>query len=194
MIPTPRFPPLGPLRRCVPQVPRYYQDAVTPWCPSRSASFPSRSRYHGSARPSVRSRRRRARFLRRTWSLFTRLLRPGIMHVETPGPPKFPWSLLCPFAHVHATPAGRVSQTTHKTPVLPPRVQLRRLRRPYFRGSVAWLPNSLSTLRSAGYPVTTQDSLPAAGQALPDGTRTRKGSDERFPSQLLIDFPPSRAS
>lgn len=98
MIPTPRFPPLGPLRRCVPQVPRYYQDAVTPWCPSRSASFPSRSRYHGSTRPSVRSRRRRARFLRRTWSLFTRLLRPGIVLVEAPGPPKFPWSLLCPFA------------------------------------------------------------------------------------------------
>jgi hypothetical protein len=37
-----------------------------------------------------------------------------------------------------------------------------------------WLSDWLSTLRSAGYPVTTQDSLPAAGQALPDGLSTRK--------------------
>jgi len=43
-------------------------------------------------------------------------------------------------------------------------------------------------------PDPTQDSLPAAGQALPDGTSTRKGSAERFPSQLLIDFLLSRAS
>ena len=132
--------------------------------------------------------------MRRAWSLLTRLLRPGIMLVETSGPPKFPWSLLCPFAHVHATPAGRAFLTIRETPVLPPLIQLRGLRRQYYRGSVAWLPNSLSTLRGAGYPYPTQDSLPAAGQALPDGTFTRKGSAERFPSQLLIDFPLSRAS
>jgi len=52
----------------------------------------------------------------------------------------------------------------------------------------------VAKVRGAGCPDTTQDSLPAAGQALPDGTLTRKGSDERFPSQLLIDFPLSRAS
>src|SRR3954463_15564455 len=40
---------------------------------------------------------------------------------------------------------------------------------------------SLSTLRSAGYPNTTQDSLPAAGQALPDGAGYPRGSNERFP-------------
>jgi len=39
----------------------------------------------------------------------------------------------------------------------------------YFRGSIARLSDSLSTLRSAGYPDTTQDSLPAAGHALPGG-------------------------
>ena len=38
-----------------------------------------------------------------------------------------------------------------------------------FRGSMARLGHSLSTLRSAGHPDTTQDSLPAAGQALPGG-------------------------
>jgi len=143
-------------------------------------------RYHGSPRPVFRSRRRRVRSLRRARSLLTRPLRPGIVRAETSGSPKFPGSLLCPFAHAHATPAGRAFPTTCKTPVLPPLIQRRRLRRQYFRGSVAWLPNSLSTPRGAGYPYPTQDSLPAAGQALPDGTSTRKGSAERFPSQLLI--------
>ena len=115
-------------------------------------------------------------------------------HVETSGPPKFPWSLICPFAHAHATPAGRVFLTIHETPVLPSLLELRRLRRHCYRGSVTWLPNSLSTPRGAGYPYPTQDSLPVAGQAFPDGTFTRKGSAERFPSQLLIDIPLSRAS
>ena len=151
-------------------------------------------RYHGSTRPRFRSRRRRVRSMRRAWSLLTRRLRPGIMHVETSGPPKFPWSLICPFAHAHATPAGRVFLTIHETPVLPPLLEPRRLRRHCYRGSVTWLPNSLSTPRGAGYPYPTQDSLPAAGQALPDGTFTRKGSAERFQSQLLIDIPLSRAS
>ena len=41
MIPTPRFPPPGPLRNRVPRVLRYYQDAVTPRRPSRFTSFPS---------------------------------------------------------------------------------------------------------------------------------------------------------
>ena len=43
-----------------------------------------------------------------------------------------------------------------------------------FRRSIAWLSDSLSTLRRAGYPTTTQDSLPVAGQALLDGVLTRK--------------------
>ena len=44
----------------------------------------------------------------------------------------------------------------------------RKLQREFlFRGSIEWLLESLSTLRSAGYPHTTQYSLPAAGQALP---------------------------
>ncbi len=37
------------------------------------------------------------------------------------------------------------------------------------RGSIARPAHWLSTLRSPGRPGTTQDSLPAAGQALPDG-------------------------
>ena len=49
-----------------------------------------------------------------------------------------------------------------------------RLPRQVFRSSIAWLSEWLSTLRSAGYPNPTQDSLPVAGQALLDGIRTRK--------------------
>ena len=43
-----------------------------------------------------------------------------------------------------------------------------------FRGSITQLQHWLSTLRSAGRPATTQDSLPVAGQALPDGLHTRR--------------------
>jgi hypothetical protein len=151
-------------------------------------------RYHGSTRPAFRSRCRHVRSLHRAWSLVTRLLQPGILPMETSGPPKFPGSLLCPFAHVHATPAGRTLLTPSETSMLPPLIQRRRLQRSYYRGSVAWLPNSLSTPRSAGHPGTTQDSLPAAGQALPDGTSTRKGSAVRFPLSVSHNFPLSRAS
>jgi len=56
----------------------------------------------------------------------------------------------------------------------------RKLQREFlFRGSITWLLDSLSTLRNAGYPNTTQDSLPAAGQALP-GEIDSPGSGERF--------------
>ncbi len=49
-----------------------------------------------------------------------------------------------------------------------------------FRGSIARRLIWLSTLRRGGYPPTTQDSLPAAGPALPDGIGYPQGSDERF--------------
>ena len=42
-----------------------------------------------------------------------------------------------------------------------------------FRRSIAWLSDSLSTLRRGRYLPTTQDSLPVAGQALLDGLSTR---------------------
>ncbi len=46
------------------------------------------------------------------------------------------------------------------------------------------LQHSLSTLRSKGYPNTTQDSLPAAGQALPDGL-----IPARFQRKVSVLFP-----
>ena len=58
-----------------------------------------------------------------------------------------------------------------------------------FRRSIAWLSDSLSTLRSAGYPDPTQDSLPVAGQALLDGVHTRKVSVKGFKVVDYISFP-----
>ena len=45
--------------------------------------------------------------------------------------------------------------------------------------SMAFL-NSLSTLRGVGYPTPAQDSLPAAGQALPGGLSTRRVPTKGF--------------
>jgi hypothetical protein len=60
-----------------------------------------------------------------------------------------------------------------------------------FRGSIARPVHSLSTLRSAGYPGTTQDSLPAAGQLCRTGLITRKVPAKGFrdPFPLSQAFP-----
>ena len=51
----------------------------------------------------------------------------------------------------------------------PPLCPRRRLPHSYFRGPITRLRHWPSTLRSASYPYTTQDLLPAVGQTLPDG-------------------------
>ena len=56
-----------------------------------------------------------------------------------------------------------------------------------FRGSIARLLISLSTLRRGSHPPTTQDSLPVAGPAFPDGIGYPQGSDERF---RALRYPP----
>ena len=58
-----------------------------------------------------------------------------------------------------------------------------------FRSSIAWLSDWLSTLRRTGYPRTTQDSLPAAGQALPDGLSTRRTPTKGFRFAFYISSP-----
>ena len=62
-----------------------------------------------------------------------------------------------------------------------------------FRRSIAWLSDSLCTLRNADYSNTTQHSLPVAGQALLDGDSHPQGSDERFQSCKLHLIPLSQA-
>ena len=56
------------------------------------------------------------------------------------------------------------------------------------RSSIAWLTDSLFTLRSADYSNTTQNSLPVAGQALPDGVSTRKVPLKGFKVADYISF------
>jgi hypothetical protein len=58
-----------------------------------------------------------------------------------------------------------------------------------FRRSIAWLSDSLSTLRGVSYLSTTQDSLPVAGQALLDGISTRKVPMKGFKVVIYISSP-----
>ena len=102
-----------------------------------------------------------------------------ILHVETTGPPRFPGN---PNIHLLMFfDPGRTTTTNHNAAVarLPLKRKRKLQREILFRGSIAWLLDSLCTLRSDGYPNTTQHSLPAAGQALP-GEIVSLGSSERF--------------
>jgi len=76
--------------------------------------------------------------------------------------------------HVPSTPAGLRPPDHCGVAAWPLVSEQQRLPRKVFRRSIAWLSDWLSTLRSAGHPRPTQDSLPAAGQALPDGLSTRR--------------------
>jgi hypothetical protein len=55
-----------------------------------------------------------------------------------------------------------------------------------YRGSIARRLIWLSTLRRGSYPPTTQDSLPAAGPALPDGIGYPQGSLRKVSSLVAI--------
>ena len=67
------------------------------------------------------------------------------------------------------TPAGLLAPDHYGVAAWPLVCEQQRLPRKVFRRSIAWLLDSLSTLRRAGHPNTTQDSLPAVGQTLLDG-------------------------
>jgi hypothetical protein len=89
------------------------------------------------------------------------------------------------------TPAGLRAPDHYSAAAWPLVCEQQRLPRWVFRRSIAWLSDSLSTLRRVGYPTTTQDSLPAAGQALPDGLSTRRIPTKgfRFASYISSSFP-----
>jgi len=125
--------------------------------------------------------------------------RPGVGNPVSPagnsprseqGSPKFLGNHDCPFAH---GPIRRRQDCLHQTITV-------QQRGPWsskgkgshdwvFRRSIAWLSASLSTLRSADYSNTTQDSLPVAGQALLDGLLTRKVPMKDFKVVVYISFP-----
>src|SRR4029453_1993579 len=63
------------------------------------------------------------------------------------------------------------------------------------RGSLTQPARSLCTLRSVGYPITTQHSVPAGGQPLPGGIGDPPGRSEGFRVLLSAHlFPPPQAS
>jgi hypothetical protein len=148
----------------------YYQDAMTSCRPSRRASFPSLGgtsvalAYFAPRRPSAPSR-------------------PGVGH------PVSPAGIVRGNDRISQVPGeSRLSVCTcsyrrrqdclHQTIT----VQQRGPWTPRCKGShvcvfrrpIAWLSDSLSTPRRVRYLTTTQDSLPVAGQALPDGLSTHK--------------------
>ena len=90
-----------------------------------------------------------------------------------------------------ATPAGRNASGLYNASTRPPYAPRRRLLASIvFRGSITRPGHSLSTLRRVGRPITTQDSLPATGQVLPDGSAHPKGSIERFQKMSPTSYPP----
>jgi hypothetical protein len=120
--------------------------------------------------------------------LVTRYLQPGTRSVETTGSPTFLGNPNCALALL--SDPGRTNASGHinasaRPPICPPR----RLPHSYFRGSITRLRHWLSTLRRPGRPDTTQDSLPAVGQTLPDGLGYPQGSIERFHDVSYIDPP-----
>ena len=87
------------------------------------------------------------------------------------------------------TPAELLMSDHCDTAARPLVCKQQRLPRKVFRSSIAWHSDWLSTLRSADYSHTTQDSLPVAGQALPDGVLTRKVPLKGFKVADYISFP-----
>src|SRR5262245_2511795 len=171
------------------QLPRYYQGAMTSCRPSRRTSLPS---FGGTSAPTRPLRSPADECTAEAWSWS-----PGVsgraLVAETAGSRKFLGHPDCPFAHVQSTPAGLRSPDHGGGAAWPLGSQKQRLPRKVFRRSIAWPSDWLSTLRRAGYPHPTQDSLPAAGQALPDGLSTRRVPLKGFRALLHL-IPLSQAS
>ena len=94
-----------------------------------------------------------------------------ISHV--PGEPRL---CLCPALRPRRIGIVRPLRRADAAPIL----TTRKATAMNFRGSITRLWHWLSTLCRMGHPTATQDSLPAAGPALPDGLGYPQGSDERF--------------
>ena len=167
------------------QLQRYYQDAMTSCCPSRRTSFPSLGdtsvslvafapwRTSEPPRPGVGNPVSPAGMLPRkqqdlpsSW---------GTSVIRLPCSKPTPAGLLAPDHKVQQRgPWSSKGRGSHDW---------------VFRRSIAWLSDSLSTLRRVRYLTTTQDSLPVAGQALLDGVLTRKVPMKGFKVVDYISFP-----
>ncbi len=120
--------------------------------------------------------------------LITRCLHPDVAE-EATGAPKFLGNLISVCTCSKPTPAGLLAPDHIVQQRGPWSSKGKGSHDWVFRRSIAWLSDSLSTLRSAGYPTTTQDSLPVAGQALLDGLLTRKVPLKGFKVVIYISFP-----
>jgi hypothetical protein len=114
------------------------------------------------------------------------LPRPGVGNPVSPagnslsseqGSPKFLGNHNCPFVMFQSDAGRTVYTRPYGATAWPLVIEGQRLPRKVFRRSIALLSDSLSTRRSAGYPNTTQDSLPVAGQALLDRLASSIASD-----------------
>jgi hypothetical protein len=164
--------PLGAVR----QLHQYCQDAMTSCRSSRRASLPSLG---GTSVALVRFAPWRTSAPPRP-GVGNPVSPTGKIAEETTGSPKFLGNPDCPFAHVQSTPVGLLTPDHCGAAAWPLVCEKQRLPRKVFRRSIAWLSDWLSTLRGVGHPNPTQDSLPAAGQALPDGLYTRKVPTKGF--------------
>ena len=168
---------------------RYYQDAMTSSRPSRRTSLPSFGGTSAALALSLPSGQVRRCGL----ELVTRELQPGCCRggeriSQVPG--ESPLSVC-----TCSNDAGRTVDTRPLRCTARPLLRVRQgLPQLVFRRSIAWLSDWLSTLRSADYSNPTQDSLPAAGQALPDGLPTRKIPLKGFKVVSLHLFLLSQAS
>ena len=172
---------LGEVRQLL----RYYQDAMTPCRRPAALRFLRLAvpRFHSLC--SLSGRRVDCQSL----ELVTRYLQPGFAEERTgfsqvPGEPRMS---VCTCSN--PTPAGLLAPDHYGAAAWPLVCKKQRLPRKVFRRSIAWLSDSLSTLRSASYPNTTQNSLPVAGQALLDGTPTRKVPLKGFKGVDYISSP-----
>jgi hypothetical protein len=166
------------------QLHRYCQDAMTSCRSFRRASLPSLggtsacTRFFAPRRTSAPPRP----------GVGNPVSPTGNIAEETTGSPKFLENPDCPFAHVQSTPVGLLTPDHCGAATWPLVCEKQRLPRKVFRRSIAWLSDWLSTLRGVSHPNPTQDSLPAAGQALPDGLYTRKVPTKGFKVLPYISF------
>ena len=154
--------------RCagVPALRRYYQGAATSRRPSRRASFSFAWRYRRCVRcfapVGVTNAPPRA------WACWGSASPLPKFSTETTGSPKFLGNPNCTFAGLF-DPGSSTASNHHNAAARPPWRERQGLLHCGFRGSIPRLWCSLSTLHPGGRPPRMQDSLPAAGQALPDG-------------------------
>jgi hypothetical protein len=148
----------------------YYRDAMTP------CRHPAALRFLRLAVPRLHSLDSLpdGRVRRQGLELVTWCLRPGIRRGANRVLPSS-WGTTIVRLRMFSSDAGRTARTRPlKCRSVAPRAPKCGGSHGFvFRRSVAWLSDSLSTLRSADYSYTTQDSLSVAGQALLDGLSTR---------------------